>query len=279
MSEQIKQACYKVARTNLSGEKLLDLNFITSYQKQLTSIALDALERYSDLGATEPDIVNAINYINHIYAIPPIKDNPKWFDSLLDTLLSVAFPNAGLTEESKPFARKLGEGIKESLCENDPPLFRKDFGNNYGCLDDLKQTVSNYYSCIKHLFKTLEEISLDYQNPFLIVRESKSDYLKKSFQFLGEQYSLSLKIEIAVGYVYLGHVAIEDTQGRTLSKIYINEHGNVLYPENNMKPYPGKKTAARVNVESDSREIIEYLLEGAIPENEQLKNNYEKIEI
>jgi len=115
MSQEIEKACLEVAQTNMFEGKPIDAEPMIAYHQKLVAIGLEALEHHKGSGATEQDIANAIYYIAQVYALPPIKDNIKWFSETLHTILEIAFPNSGITGNAVSFAKKLMAGLKEQL--------------------------------------------------------------------------------------------------------------------------------------------------------------------
>lgn len=115
MSKVIEEACMKVSRTNMWDNKPVDASPIVNYQQDMTAIALEALEHFESLGATEQDIANAIHYIDQVYALPPIKNNLAWFENTLRTILEPAFPNGGVSGKAAMFAKKLILGLQEQI--------------------------------------------------------------------------------------------------------------------------------------------------------------------
>ena len=121
MSRLIKSACLEVAKINMWDNKPADAKPIGDFQEKITEIGIEALEHYRDLDANEQDISDAIHYIAQWYALPPIRDDSRWFKEVLSTLLDLAFPNVDVDninvnnvdeeEEVVRFARKLIAGI------------------------------------------------------------------------------------------------------------------------------------------------------------------------
>ncbi|PCI21043.1 hypothetical protein COB64_00790 [Candidatus Wolfebacteria bacterium] len=115
MSELLKGACLEVARTNMSTNKPTDADHITDYQKEIFIIANEALDQFAALGACEEDVVDAVHYINQVFAIPPIRNNSEWFHGVLYTLLEIAFPNGEISGSAKRFATKMVVGIEGQI--------------------------------------------------------------------------------------------------------------------------------------------------------------------
>ncbi len=116
MSSSIQNACLKVARTNMWDNKPSDTSPMLEYQEELTQIAIEALEHFNELGAKEQDVADAIHYIEQVYAMPPIKSNIVWFKETLFTILELAFPNGGVSDEAARFAKRLIAGLKEQMA-------------------------------------------------------------------------------------------------------------------------------------------------------------------
>lgn len=115
MSNLIENACLEVARTNMWDNKPVDTDPMISFQRQMSKVGAEALEHFASLGATEQDISDAIHYIAQVFALPPIRDNLDWFKEVLFTILEIAFPNGGVSDEAARFAAKLIVGLQEQM--------------------------------------------------------------------------------------------------------------------------------------------------------------------
>lgn len=105
----------EVSRTNMWDNKPSDTKPMLEYQEELTKIAIEALKHFSELGATEQDVADAIHYIDQVYAMPAIKNNIVWFRETLFTILEPTFPNGGVSGEAARFAKRLIAGFKKQI--------------------------------------------------------------------------------------------------------------------------------------------------------------------
>lgn len=117
MSNVIRTACLEVAKTNMWDNKLTDAAPMIAFIGSMSAVGVEAVHNYRNLGASEQDVADAIHYIAQVYALPPIRDDIRWFKEVLDTLLQIAFPNGGVGDEGARFAKRLITGIQEQLTE------------------------------------------------------------------------------------------------------------------------------------------------------------------
>lgn len=75
---------------------------------------------------------------------------------------------------------------------------------------------------------------------------------------LSTKYYVQHKLVRAKGFDILGYIALVGTESKELSKVYFNNSGEALDPENNFEPI-GK------NINDDSHFLAVYLLKQAIP--------------
>ncbi|MDH1729864.1 hypothetical protein N5F00_10225 [Pseudomonas chengduensis] len=111
----IDKACTELAKTMMWDNRPFDATPMIELQEKLIGISEQALYHFRNAGAQESDISNAIHYINQVFAIPAIRDNHKWFEDTLMTLLEVAYPNTVLSGEAILFAHTLHGGTKQQL--------------------------------------------------------------------------------------------------------------------------------------------------------------------
>jgi hypothetical protein len=58
-------------------------------------------------------IIKAIKYIEHVHAIPMLKNNYEWFGYILAALIELACPNSKLSKNNLGFLDYLEDGIQE----------------------------------------------------------------------------------------------------------------------------------------------------------------------
>ena len=81
---------------------------------------------------------------------------------------------------------------------------------------------------------------------------------KKFIVYLSTRYTVQYKLVRARGFDILGYTTLLDTDGKEQSKVYFNNAGEALDPEDNFEPI-GK------NINDDSHFLAVYLLKQAIP--------------
>jgi hypothetical protein len=77
VDEELKSACFDLARTTKRSQKPIDAALLSSLSDKFEKIARDCIEE--SLGRDIPLIVKAIRYLNQVHAIPPMDDDTKWF--------------------------------------------------------------------------------------------------------------------------------------------------------------------------------------------------------
>jgi hypothetical protein len=113
--EDLKAACFELARSTKWSQKPIDAELLTSLAAKFEEIARGFVE--PSLDRDIPLIVKAIRYLNHIHAIPPMDDNTMWFYNMLSVVVEIARPNTAVDERGKPFLKEMQTGINESLSE------------------------------------------------------------------------------------------------------------------------------------------------------------------
>jgi hypothetical protein len=115
--EKLQAACFKLARNTMWEMKPVDADRIKAHAQRLYEIALERVDETEGLHVTIPLVTRAIDYLRQTHALPPLKENTEWFQSMLDALLEVARPNVRLEGNGRLFLKDLQQGIKESLSE------------------------------------------------------------------------------------------------------------------------------------------------------------------
>ena len=113
----LRSACLEVAKTTFWDRKPIDSELITQHADQLFKEAIIQYEIVDTLGGSMPLITRAVHYMNNVHAIPPLKDDVRWFTDTLRALLELSCPNTGVDDISKLFLNDLQKGISESLLD------------------------------------------------------------------------------------------------------------------------------------------------------------------
>jgi hypothetical protein len=113
MSEELKSACFEVARTTKWAQKPVDAADITGLADRFYKIAKE--QEWPDLEIDLPLITRAVRYLGQVHAMPPMDDKTGWFYEMLRAVLEIARPNTMVAENNKAFLRDLQRGIEMSL--------------------------------------------------------------------------------------------------------------------------------------------------------------------
>jgi hypothetical protein len=116
MSQELRKACFEVARFVKRSRKPVDADEISELASKLYEIAKDQ-ESTGELEIDLPLITRAVRYLGSVHVVPPIDDDTRWFYNKLRVVLEIARPNAGIDDENKEFLRDMLQGIEESLSD------------------------------------------------------------------------------------------------------------------------------------------------------------------
>jgi hypothetical protein len=114
----LKDACYIAARSVLwqtpnpqDINDIIDTDQIERLSQKFYEIALWHVESV-ELLEGDPDIITkAVLYLANVHAIPPMKEDTKWFDERLHVLVELACPNAIPAEEASQILDDIQAGI------------------------------------------------------------------------------------------------------------------------------------------------------------------------
>jgi len=122
--DALMEACKKVASGTLwQTPRPHDLgDIIDSEQKKKTiqkyyDIAIDCLEYFEDSDEDPNIITQAVLYLAHSEAIPPMKDDTGWFFDMLRVLMNIIVPDTYHCEESIQFLNDLKKAIEKNIEE------------------------------------------------------------------------------------------------------------------------------------------------------------------
>ena len=109
--KKLKEACFRVAQGTLWDMKPVSLEVIQQHADRLFEEAKIQYEIIEGLGGSIPLVTRAVCYIEQAHAIPPIKNDVRWFRDTLRAVLEVACPNTGLQGEAREFLIDMLKGI------------------------------------------------------------------------------------------------------------------------------------------------------------------------
>jgi len=117
---------FKIILTNLEYQNQINLAKTLSYLLQVKrfdkSVVLNRdadllYKQFSDFEDHENIVVRAVDYINYVYAIPPLRGTYSWFDEMLRALLELSCPTIILDKERMSFLDDIEKGISTARKE------------------------------------------------------------------------------------------------------------------------------------------------------------------
>lgn len=109
--DELRAVCFEVARETMHEKRPVDVGLIQDLADQFFRGAAD----YEDFVAgqnRDPNlIIRAVRYLLSRHAIPPMRDDTRWFGDMLDALLELACPNTIADPEDDAFFRDIETGL------------------------------------------------------------------------------------------------------------------------------------------------------------------------
>jgi len=115
--DALQRACYSIARETMWTREPVDVDRIQAISDSFFKHALDLEKFVADMGRDPNIIVRCAEYLARVHAIPPMRDDTRWFIDMFDALMEVAVPNSGGTRDSERFFQDLEEGIATSRAD------------------------------------------------------------------------------------------------------------------------------------------------------------------
>jgi len=117
--DELKAACYAVAANTLWFRSPVDVQSIQAAADLFFKTALEHEEFLIEQGRDPNLIVRAVRYLDHVFAVPPPKNETQWFYEVLYLLVELACPNTGASRDQELFYQDIEEGIAESRADYD----------------------------------------------------------------------------------------------------------------------------------------------------------------
>ncbi len=115
----LKEACYKAARSVLwqtpnpqDITDIIDTEQIERLSQKFYDLAVWHIETMDSLGCDPNLITRAVLYLAYVHAIPPMREDTKWFEEMLHVLIELSCPNLVPTPEAAQIFTDIEEGIK-----------------------------------------------------------------------------------------------------------------------------------------------------------------------
>lgn len=109
--ESLTAACYDVANRTMSARRPVDVASIEAVAKRFCDIAAEHEDFLVEQGRDPNLIVRAVRYLADKHAIPPMRNDTRWFSDMLEVLIEIACPNCGTTKDIEAFLRDIEDGI------------------------------------------------------------------------------------------------------------------------------------------------------------------------
>jgi hypothetical protein len=113
MSEELRQACFELARITKWDRKPVDTAAIQALGDNFYKIAMD--QESAPLNIDTALLTRAVRYLANAQAMPPMEEDTFWFFNMLRVVLEIARPNTGIEPGNKEFLKDMIHGIAESL--------------------------------------------------------------------------------------------------------------------------------------------------------------------
>lgn len=117
--DELRSACYEVATNTMWERRPVDVESIQAVAAKFVKIA-EFHEEFVVGQRRDPNlIVRSVRYLNHVHAMPPMRDDTQWFDDMLQVLIELACPNTGASRDQELFYQDIEKGISESRADYD----------------------------------------------------------------------------------------------------------------------------------------------------------------
>ncbi len=112
--EALERVCYSAARHTMWAQQPVDIDRIQAVADSLCKRALDYEEFIVEAGRDPNIIIRCVEYLARTHAIPPMRDDTRWFTDMFEALIEFAVPNTAGNQDSDEFYRDIEMGIATS---------------------------------------------------------------------------------------------------------------------------------------------------------------------
>ena len=109
--DELKAACYEVATNTMWERRPIDVEAIQAVAAEFVKTAEFHEEFVIGQGRDPNSIIWAVRYLNYVHAMPPMRDDTRWFDDMLQVLVELVCPNSVGSRELEPFFQDIEQGI------------------------------------------------------------------------------------------------------------------------------------------------------------------------
>src|SRR5687768_7763585 len=109
--DELEAACYDVGTNTMWDLRPIDVESIQALAANFVKIA-ESHEKFIVEQGRDPNlIVRAVRYLNHVHAMPPLKDDTRWFEEMLQVLIELACPSEEAAADLEMFFRDIEKGV------------------------------------------------------------------------------------------------------------------------------------------------------------------------
>ena len=155
----LEAACVHLAKQVLYGNGADSKDVVETLAAKFLSICEEHQDWVRRNRESDDVIENAVWYLAHVHAIPPMRTDTSWFSQAMRLLLELAVPNTGLTADSFKLIPQLQEGMAQTMAdapisstevrlEDSETKIIKMFevaGSEYGRVSELLDLVERLY--------------------------------------------------------------------------------------------------------------------------------------
>ena len=117
--DELKAACYEVATNTMWDLRPVDVDSIQAVAAKFFQIAESHGQFVTEQGRDPNLLIRAVRYLNHVHAMPPMRDDTRWFDDMLQVLIGLACPDEEASAELEAFFQDIEQGIAQSCADYD----------------------------------------------------------------------------------------------------------------------------------------------------------------
>jgi hypothetical protein len=112
--DELKAACYEVATNTMWDRRPVDVDSIQAVSAKFVEIA-EFHEQFVTGQGRDPNlIIRAVRYLNHVHAMPPMRDDTRWFNDMLQVLIELACPSEEASADLEGFFEDIETGMAQS---------------------------------------------------------------------------------------------------------------------------------------------------------------------
>ena len=107
----LKTTCFEIAKSTMYDLRPVNVSSIDDVATRFFKIVVKHEEYIISNGRDPNMLIRAVQYLNHHHAIPPMKDDTKWFEDMLEALIELVCPNTETNLKEDAFLHDIEEGI------------------------------------------------------------------------------------------------------------------------------------------------------------------------